>query len=130
MTTFFGSWDVYSVGVSGTTVTLAAGSSPTISGEGVADITGGGDTSSAVVGDTAADSGGHSPLTYEGSVSIAGVTGYVVDFGGNFFLLVQHGADVSAGGSDNVASTTWDMTLCFLAGTMIATPDGEDRKSV
>jgi hypothetical protein len=69
-------------------------------------------------------------VTYVGAVTSNGtVEGYIVKYTGFFGIVryeyISNGAPLGHDTPLTVNSSTDNLTLCFMAGTMIATPDGE-----
>ena len=130
--TYFGSWDVYLLTLSGSNLSLA--SSPTASAisDGLYDSANGGDTNTITSGPQSSITDSSTTLTGDSFIgtitSVGGATVYVMTDGlGDYFGVVASGTNLGAG----IASTpipsntvTWNLN-CFLSGTMIATPDGE-----
>jgi Hint domain len=140
--TFSGSWDVYSVTLTGgtgvasgdpvgATLTLEPGTPAVETSDGFDDFASGG-TSIANNTDGVSDSSTNlTDFNYNGSITVGAVTGYLINDGaGDYFLVVGSGVDVSAGlsGAFTQNADTWSFTnttpFCFAAGTMIATPEG------
>jgi hypothetical protein len=122
-------YDLYFATFAGGTVTLAPAATDQAPNITITDTTN--TNTTAVAGDSLNDSAGDSGLTFEGMVTITvngvGIPCFLATDGAFQYLYVPTGTDVSAGGSGPlVTSGTFDLnTPCFVAGTMIATPDGE-----
>jgi hypothetical protein len=129
------SYDLYFVTATGTTdgstITLAPAQTAVETGVSVTDLTSNDDT--ATPGDQIDDSAGagvspNPALTFDGFVTINGVQAYfVTDTSGDKGIYVPAGTNMAAGGAGDLSTGgTWTLDApCFLAGTMIATPDGE-----
>lgn len=133
-------YDSYQITVSGGSVSSIAGS-PTDSNVGLTDDAGtGGQTT--VLGDVPNDPfavGSTSGYIFEETATWAGGTGFIASFGGSDYLFVTHGSTPPSNGTPltltaapgSNGSGEWTINGphtgigCFFAGTMIATPSGE-----
>ena len=124
------SWDAYQItNNGGGSYTLGANSGANATSDVLTSADQAGNLVFSTTGDTQISDPtlGFGTGTYEGSVSIGGHTGYVVSYRSGTIEMVffASGTNVSAGGTGTLATSASFNAACFVAGTMIRTPDGD-----